>query len=510
MTARLVLLAVLVGIVALPAVAQDEAIRVVAVHPDRQLSAILNLFQGARVAGPPAALVAWKQATGRSLAKTTEAAITLIHPWNVEEFKRFDGADLSLRFDDPIAWWLRVPRDDGAIASVATALALTDGGRDEPIQGRPVDRLGPPGSAVMMELADGSALAASGRDALASALDSVAGPDLSGIESGFVARIRPSSIRVELDDSLRGRQALEMVRGLGVSEIDVATGLDGDTWFARSRTRREVPTDPTPVLDPRWLDELPAEGILAAGALAVDPRPSSWNTFFKALDLAIHADPELSKTAPIRIRLSTLTIPVGVALEAQVWPRIRGLSTAVRASATGDPIDGLLVMIYATDEASADRMARQVVPKLAKVAGASRSGEPAGDPLVVYRGRLRGRPLEVRLDGDRLAIGWGEGMLASLLAVRESPEKSVGAVWRSLGLDPAAPCHHAALFWPPRWPHGWGVGEPSAIAVESLGPIAWVGRVEPTVAVDEFRAFGLSRSVRTFLDRLPHDREDHP
>lgn len=508
MPLRTILFASLVCGVAVPAIAQEEAVRVVAVHPDRQLSALLDLFRGTRATSPPAALVDWKQATGRALSKPTEAAITLLHPWNIAEFQSLDGADLAVRFGDSTSWWLRIPNDDGAAAEIATALALTDGGRDEPFQGHPVDRLGPPGSAVMTTLVNGPTLAASGREMLGLAIEPGPGLDRAGIDSGFVAQVRPSA--VQLAGSLRGRQALELICGLGASEVDLATGLDGGSWLAHCRTRLDKPVENPPVLDPSWLDDLPAEGVAAAGALAVDPRPDAWNTLFRAIDRAIHSDPEQVKAAPIRARLSTLTIPVGVALEAQVWPRIRGLAAALKSiSATGE-VDGLLVIVHATDPASADRLARQVLPKLAKVAGASRSAGPADDPTIAYVGKLRGRPLEVRLDGDRVAVGWGDGMLAAFIETLKSPERSAGAALKSLGIDLAEPCHHAAVAWPSRWPSGWAADEPATMAIESLGPVAWVGRVEGAAATDEFRIPGLSASVVKFLDRIPVAPDDQP
>ncbi|MFO0961173.1 MAG: hypothetical protein U0800_27650 [Isosphaeraceae bacterium] len=302
--------------IAIPAVAQDgrEAIRVVAVHPDRQLAALLDLFRGARVPHPPAALVGWKKATGRSLEKSTEAAITLLHPWNIDEFRRLDGAEMAVRFGGgpgPISWWLRIPKDDGAAAAIATALALTDGGRDLPIDGRPVDRLGPPGSALMTTLDDGPTLAASGRETLALAIDPGRGPhpDAGEMSSGFVARIVPGS--VGFPDALRPRQAIELIRGLGADEIRLETGLEADSWFARCRTRLEAPPEAAAALEPGWLDDLPGEGVFAAGAVAIDPRPASWNALFRAVDRAIHADPEQANVAPIRARLSTITLPRG-------------------------------------------------------------------------------------------------------------------------------------------------------------------------------------------------------
>ncbi|MFO0961172.1 MAG: hypothetical protein U0800_27645 [Isosphaeraceae bacterium] len=170
----------------------------------------------------------------------------------------------------------------------------------------------------------------------------------------------------------------------------------------------------------------------------------------------------------------------------------------------------MVLILRATDEASADRMARQVAPKLARVLGVKGTAEPADDPSFTRLGRLRGRPLEIRRDGDRLAIGWGEGMLAASIGPNRDPSRMLGARLRSLGIDPADSCHHAAVVWPARLPAGWADPAQSTLALESLGPVTWVGRVGPSGAVDEFRALGLADSVRKFLDELPIAPEEQP
>ncbi len=57
------------------------------VHPERQAAAVLNLFSGARVDHPAAAIARWKHAANGSLplSKPLEAAITFMNPDMVRE-----------------------------------------------------------------------------------------------------------------------------------------------------------------------------------------------------------------------------------------------------------------------------------------------------------------------------------------------------------------------------------------------------------------------------------------
>ena len=72
---------------------------------------------------------------------------------------RLDQADLVLWFDPENGspqWYASLPRDDGSIANLATALALTDGGPEPPLGTVTVDRLGPPPSPLIARTSDAS------------------------------------------------------------------------------------------------------------------------------------------------------------------------------------------------------------------------------------------------------------------------------------------------------------------------------------------------------------------
>src|SRR4051794_32001443 len=150
------------------------ALEVRLVRPDEQWSRALALFEGTSVPHPAAALSAWKRATvpPRALSRTWEAAIDAFNPGMARELRSLDGGELVVGFDRDDGtphWHATLPRDDGTIAALAPALALTDGGREPPIGDLAVDRLGPPGSPLAVRAPNGLVLAGS-RDALVAAL----------------------------------------------------------------------------------------------------------------------------------------------------------------------------------------------------------------------------------------------------------------------------------------------------------------------------------------------------
>ena len=118
------------------------AVAVRAVRPDVQGERLIGLFRGSRAASPAAALAAWKHATGGrfSLGKPLEAALAALNPPMARELKILDGAELLVGFapGGPTRWQAVVPNDDGSLAAMATALALTDGAREDPLGGVPV------------------------------------------------------------------------------------------------------------------------------------------------------------------------------------------------------------------------------------------------------------------------------------------------------------------------------------------------------------------------------------
>src|SRR5437868_6200587 len=102
------------------------ALTVHLVRPDRQLARLLDLFEGTRAPHPAAALSAWKRANrdSRGLGKAREAAIAMLNPEMVQEWRTLDRADLIIAFDSGdghARWYTILPRDDGTFAALATA-----------------------------------------------------------------------------------------------------------------------------------------------------------------------------------------------------------------------------------------------------------------------------------------------------------------------------------------------------------------------------------------------------
>jgi len=163
-------------------------------RPDVQSARVTALFQGTRVAHPAEALAAWKRAVGprHALGKPWDAAIAAFNPAMTGELRGLDQADLVLWFDPDDGaphWYAALPRDDGTFANLALALALTDGGREPPLGGVAVDRLGPAPSPLLARATDRFAMA-DGLPALRLALGPARacpwdeGTDLPALDSG--------------------------------------------------------------------------------------------------------------------------------------------------------------------------------------------------------------------------------------------------------------------------------------------------------------------------------------
>ena len=110
-------------------------------------------------------MAGWKRARGDAggLSKVTEALLALLNPANVRELRTLDGTELRLRFDPEGGrrWSAIVPADDGTFAALATAMALSGGASEVPNGAASVDRLGPPGSALLGQ--SGASIVVAGR-----------------------------------------------------------------------------------------------------------------------------------------------------------------------------------------------------------------------------------------------------------------------------------------------------------------------------------------------------------
>ena len=502
------------------------------VRPDQQCERLIGLFRGARAAHPAAALASWRRtASGREgLGKAAEAAIALLNPAMEREYRTLRDAEIGLGFgpaEGEVRWRVRVPGDDGTFAAVATALALTGGGSDPPLDGVAVDRLGPPGAPLMARSPEMLALAGT-RDELRAALEEVpsggAGPD--AIDSGWIVRLDPAALR--LSGSPGRRRAADLLRATGFETIEGTAGLEGDAVAVAVTARSSNPLPPgegarrageghpgggnapaegAPSLDPRWLDAMPASTTAVAVALALDPRPEAWDSAFAAADRLERTDPARAGVAPLRIRLNLMAAAAGVRPEVDLWPHLRGVSGCLLADRSGR-LEGAMLALHTDDPSASLRLADSFLPRVARfVTREAGPDEPMPDG-VRRIGQIAGRPLMLARRGETVLIGWGESALSACLDAREHPERSASEVIRS-GWGPIPP-QRAGAFWPGRVRGLVPAGTPVALALAETPPVLWSGRTEGAVARDILRWAGLSGLVRRFLEHLPLDPPPDP
>lgn len=476
----------------------SEAITIRWIKPDRQLERLLALFDGARAPSPAAALAAWKRATRdpKGLGKPLEAAIAALNPGMVRELRALDEARVGLGFDPEdgkIRWYAVAPQDDGALSALATALMLTDGGAEPPLEGVPIDRLGPPGSVVEARVPGVVTIAGSRADLPAAVRQ--AGVDvavLPDVDSGWHVRLDPSHLAPS--GPLSRRRAIEAIHALGIQSAEAITGLEGDSARLSVTCRFEAGPLPAAVIEPAWLDWLPASGVVGAFAIAIDARPETWKSTFALADRVERVDPARAQVAPLRTRLNLIASAAYVRLEVDFWPKLRGISGCALADPEG-ALGGALIALHVSDEAAAERIATQVLPRLAAARIQDRGTGPAEGPKGVRRiARVSGRPLSVTRRGTTVLVGWGEGTLQAGLDAQEHPERSAAPSLRSAWGE--TPPRRAGAFWPGRLRGRLSPETP---------PIVWSGRDDGATTVDVVRWEGLREVVRGFLERLPLD-----
>jgi len=469
-----------------------------AVHPDREMAAILDLFRGAKAPNPAAALAAWKRASREPdrLGKPAEALIAAFNPLMAGELRTLDEAGVASWFDPEagrLAWGASIPADDGTFAALATALALSGGAAEGPIDGRPVDRLGGPGSPLMARGPRGVALAGS-RDGLRLSLRRADAADRPrpAIESGWLARFDARGL--EDAPSLGARRVAEAFRATGGREVSVVARLEGSTLAATlTGAFAAIPGEPS-ALDPAWLDWVPADRAMAAFALAIDPRPGAWDAAFALAERVAPGAPGPKDLAPLRARLDLAARAVGLRTEVDILPHLRGLSGWVGADGKKAPDVGL-VAIHLDDEASARRLADRIKSRPGV-------GDDHGPGRVVAA--LAGRPIRVDVRGASLLVGWGEGSIGASTEAKGSPDRSAGPVilrgWAAAPLP-----SRVAAAWTGRVPRLAPEGSPLAIALAGAPPVLWTGHRAGLLMVDRIAWGGLDATVRRFLDLIPLD-----
>lgn len=485
------------GLAAVGGEAPGPAVVVRPIRPDRQLEQFLGLFEGARAPHPAAALSGWRRATGRheALSKSAQAGIALLNPAMVAELRTLDRAEFVLRGDGgPPGWFAVVPCDDGTFAALATALALTDGGAEEPLEGADVDRLGPPGSALMARAPGGLVAIAPDRERLADALgwrgSRRRALDPAGVSSGWVIMLEPAAVGSGAPIDLR--RLAGAARGLGCGHAELLARLDGpvlDVLLWRQQAGK-APAGAAGMC-PDWLSWIPAERTLAAACLGIDRL--TLDRTFAAADGVEKADPGRAGAAPLRTRLGLLARGAGVRLEEDLWPHLRGLTAWVSADDAGEP-DGALLVLHAADAAAAGRVRDRVIAPLL-----GRRPKRGGET-----GPLSSRP-DIAVEGDAILIAWGAGVLERARGAHGDPGRSASEAIRSAW--PHGTPARAGAFWPGRL--GRRLPPELAAALAGAPPALWWGEDETLQSRDRLRWAGLPDVVRRYLDALPMDLDGH-
>jgi hypothetical protein len=463
------------------------AITVRLVHPREQGERLLKLFEGAKAPHPAAALAGYKRARGgdTGLGKPLDAAISALNPGMIAELGTLDDATFALGWNSTgkAAWSAVVPHDDGTFAAFATAGVLTEGATDPPIDGLPVDRLGPRPTATVVARAPGGFLLAGSRDDLAEALRRAKEPlPKAPIDSGWLVQIDPKGLDRD-GVPLRTRRL-----GVGLAKqraegLDASIRIEGETLRAEVHVRYAAPPGfAKATIAPAWLDAIPAEGTLAAFAYALDPSPAAWNATFDLLDAVDRVDPARANLAPLRLRLNLLGSAAVIKPDVDLWPRLLGVSGVVTADPAGK-VDGVLLTLHAKDEPSAKRLETLTLPRIARAALGLKPNDPAA-PTVL---QVRGKALAFGRQGQDVTVAWRDANLAR--AERTSPDARLRG-------EVGTKAQRFAAVWP---------GRLKALGLPDAPPVVWVGSFEGTTSLDTVRWPGLKAVVRRVLERMPFD-----
>ena len=477
-----------------PAIAEEPrpAITVRLDHPDRQARAVIDLFRGARAPHPAAALAAWKRASREPdrLGKPLEALIASINPSMAEELRLLDGGELAL-WSDPdsgkLDWGAILPKDDGTFAALATAFALSGGAALGSVDGLEVDRLGPPGSALM----------ARGPRAL------LIGGSTAGLEEAHIRSDRPKGaeaggpIQFALDPrALDGSKSINARRWqMILGGLRGSIGLDRSTLAAQILLRGATPTRLAPI-NPDWLDWLPVDRASAAFAIAIDPAPSTWEAAFDLADRVEKADPARQGVAPSRLRLDLIGRTLGLRVE-ELLPHLEGVAGWVGADSRS--IDRAMLMLHLDDEDVASRVFDRLKPPPG-------STPPLGPVEMPGRwlGQIDGRAVRVYRIGPALVATWGEGVIEASVDSKARPERSARSIFGDRGIEPRPSA--LGVAWPARIPGLLPRETPLATALVEASPILWIGaRKGPDAYQLEASWKGLDRAVRRFLELIPLD-----
>jgi hypothetical protein len=259
---------------------------------------------------------------------------------------------------------------------------------------------------------------------------------------------------------------------------------------------------------------------MGAVSVAFEPNAAFWDSAFALADRLERTEPARAELAPLRARVNLLAAAAGVRLEVDLWPHLRG----VTASIMGDPEQpgrpsGALLVLHADLDASAERLAGDVLPRLGARLSARKQGEEhpraaprAGPGTAIPSARslgvVDGKPLWAARHGRDVIVAWGEGVLNACRDAAGKPERSIAPYCTGWAREGNAAPQRVGAFWPARsWPTPRGLGgmTPAYRALADDPPVVWWGWNESGKAHDSIRYSDLRQRVRRFLDQVPLD-----
>jgi hypothetical protein len=542
---------------------EPDAIVVRIVHPDRQAAQLIKLFEGSPAPHPAAALAAWKRATRdpTQLGKTLEAAIALANPEMVPEWKIFHDAELHMNLaadNGALRWHFIAPGDDGTAASMITAFRLSDLEDAPAIDGNgqehAVVRVARTASTLVTHIGTRLVLAGS-RDELHRAIQRTertvralessemrtADPRRSELESsrklralksGLAFNVRPSRITTPRAGSLGTRRAVELLHALGCRQIFGTLALEDERIVLDLVTQLEAADQPSRAaaaasVEPGWLELIPSRNLIAVISLAVEATPQFWDWIFALADRLERVDIARRDVASLRTRFNLVATAAGVRPEADLWPRLRGVTAAAIAdSRTRGRVSGGILVLHTDHASSAERLASVFVPRLgARAAGNGGKGrvpdaaelhpeaggaEAARSAYVPPRqlATVSGRAIAVcHLNRDVL-IAWGDKEVIEILKRPRKVEDSARAVCAGWALENGHGPARVGALWPTRLAPLVAGAAGAASAARILAddpPLVWWGWSESTHAHDIVFWSDLRRRVHRFLSELPLD-----
>lgn len=434
-----------------------DAVFVELVRPDQQLSAMLDLFEGLPVRYPAEWLASWRRAARDAdvFDKATQALIASLNPEMVREWRLLDGAVFGLvpGKGGSVEWYLGVPRDDGTLASVATAIALTDGDAEEPlaIDGARVDRLTRGGGPYLAQSETRVSIAGT-REGLVHgfrALNARSQGDQSDTrESGIYVGLNRAAM-AQVEGSVWGHGAA-ILKAFGVSSADARMTFDGGALVGNSTAHIEGEgAGLAGQIDPGWLEYVP-DGAAASLTVALDRKGRSLATIMRAIDAIAPTSDDARQGVGWRARINVLAAARGVFPEVELWPVLRGATVAVRFDQSGS-LDGAVVALHARDAQRVSKLMTRVLPRLAAGFGArleaAELAEAATGARAVTLTEIGGRDATMTRKDDTVLIVWNEPAFAGM---RVPDGDSDGTDLRER-IGEVAP-NHVLAVWPGRVP----------------------------------------------------------